>query len=130
MNVIKFSGLMMSLLLAASATGLAAECQKGGKAQVEWKGKWYLSTIKDIVDGKYCIHYDGWVDSWDECVDASRIKCGAQGPQIGNKGEVSWKGKYYPATVKQVKGDKYFIHYDGWADSWDEWITIERWRTL
>jgi RNA binding activity-knot of a chromodomain len=45
---------------------------------------------------------------------------------VGSKVSVAWGGKWWPATVLAVKDDKYLIHYDGWASSWDEWVTTAR----
>ena len=33
-------------------------------------------------------------------------------------------GKVYQATVLKMEGSKCFIHYKGWASSWDEWLEI------
>ena len=32
--------------------------------------------------------------------------------------------KVYKANVLKVEGSKCFIHYKGWAASWDEWLDI------
>ena len=42
--------------------------------------------------------------------------------------QVMWKGKWYDAQILKVKDDcsQYFIHYTGWSDSWDEWVTPDR----
>jgi hypothetical protein len=37
--------------------------------------------------------------------------------------EVEWGGKWWAAEVLQVRGNQYYIHYTGWADSWNEWVT-------
>lgn len=58
--------------------------------------------------------------------DAGAKKKPAYG--VGSKVQVFWGTKWWPATVLQVKDDKYFIHYDGWASSWDEWVTTARMR--
>ena len=47
---------------------------------------------------------------------------------VGSKVQVFWGAKWWPATVMQVKDDKYFIHYDGWGSNWDEWVTTARMR--
>lgn len=64
----------VSAAIAASATTYT----KGQKVQVEWKGKWYASTILEVGTdanaGKYKIHYDGWGSEWDEWVGPSRMK--------------------------------------------------------
>jgi uncharacterized protein with FMN-binding domain len=44
----------------------------------------------------------------------------------GDSVEVEWKGSFYPAKILEVKDGKYKIHYDGYADSWDEWVTTAR----
>ena len=33
-------------------------------------------------------------------------------------------GKVYKATVLKMEGANCFIHYKGWAASWDEWLKI------
>ncbi|EKD50851.1 MAG: hypothetical protein ACD_62C00415G0001 [uncultured bacterium] len=119
------------LMLGVQALGFAAEAYTvGQKIQVEWKGSWYLSTIKEVKDGKYKIHYDGWSDSWDEWVGTNRMKASGASDDfsVGNKVQVKWKGAWYPSTIKEVKDGKYKIHYDGWSDSWDEWVGTSRIR--
>ena len=46
------------------------------------------------------------------------------------KVEVEWKGKWYKATVLEVKNNGYRIHYDGYASSWDETVTAGRVRPV
>jgi RNA binding chromodomain-containing protein/agenet domain-containing protein len=48
----------------------------------------------------------------------------------GDKAEVKWKGRWYPATVSQAVGNRCFIHYDGYANSWDEWVGPGRIRII
>jgi hypothetical protein len=42
--------------------------------------------------------------------------------------EIQSTGGWYPGKILKVDGDKYFITYDGWDESWNEWVTIERLR--
>ncbi|MBN1283407.1 MAG: hypothetical protein JXA24_06525 [Proteobacteria bacterium] len=46
--------------------------------------------------------------------------------KVGSKAQVLWKGSWYPASVKKMKGDQAYIHYDGYNNSWDEWVSPER----
>lgn len=47
--------------------------------------------------------------------------------KIGDSINVRWQGQVYPATVLAVlPGDKYKIHYTGWASSWDETVGLDR----
>lgn len=43
--------------------------------------------------------------------------------KAGDKVEVKWNGKYYPATVNEIQGDRYKISYDGYGRNWDEWVS-------
>jgi hypothetical protein len=40
--------------------------------------------------------------------------------------EVEWKGDWYDAKVMKKEKDRWFIHYVGFNNSWDEWVTKER----
>lgn len=48
----------------------------------------------------------------------------------GQKVQVLWKGTWYASTILEVGADanagKYKIHYDGWGNEWDEWVTPDR----
>lgn len=43
--------------------------------------------------------------------------------------EVEWGGTWWPAEILQLGDGKTLIHYTGWDDAWDEWVTPERIRT-
>jgi hypothetical protein len=42
--------------------------------------------------------------------------------------EVEWHGTWWAAEVLQRAGNRSYIHYTGWDDSWNEWVTPERIR--
>jgi hypothetical protein len=42
--------------------------------------------------------------------------------------EVEWHGTWWPAEVTQTNGNRYYIHYTGWDNSWDEWVGPDRIR--
>lgn len=45
------------------------------------------------------------------------------GPYVaGSAVLVKWKGSWWPAQVVQVGPKRWFIHYDGYNNSWDEWV--------
>ena len=46
----------------------------GQQVKVEWGGQWWDGLIKEIADDKYHVHYMGFDTSWDEWVEAPRIK--------------------------------------------------------
>src|SRR6266849_4405370 len=43
--------------------------------------------------------------------------------------EVEWGQRWWPASILQVQGTQYLIHYTGWAASWDEWVMKDRIRS-
>jgi hypothetical protein len=52
------------------------------------------------------------------------------GQKVGDKVKVLRKGKYIPATVKQVKGAKWYVHFDGYKSSCDEWVGKDRIKVI
>lgn len=48
--------------------------------------------------------------------------------RAGQAVQVQWQGSWYPARILQVGQGRYRVHYEGWADSWDEWVTADRIR--
>jgi hypothetical protein len=48
--------------------------------------------------------------------------------RINARVEAEWEGDWYPATILEVRGSKYRIHYLGYGTEWDEWVEAERLR--
>lgn len=44
--------------------------------------------------------------------------------------EIYWGGKWWKGRILAVDdvAGKYKVHYDGWGDNWDEWVTPEKVR--
>ena len=57
-----------------------------------------------------------------------RVARPAEAYRVCQKVEVEWGGRWWPAEVVKVRGSQYFIHYTGWASSWDEWVSAYRIR--
>ncbi|MFO0713843.1 MAG: caspase family protein [Sandaracinus sp.] len=47
---------------------------------------------------------------------------------VGAEVEVRWNGRWYPATVREARLGVHRIHYEGFEDAWDEWVSRERIR--
>jgi hypothetical protein len=45
---------------------------------------------------------------------------------VGDKVLVEENGKWYPSTVLQVRTNEWFIHYEGYASSYDLWVGPSR----
>lgn len=124
--------LAASMLILAPATH-AAVCDVGDSASVTWKGSEYPAKVLKVNKEKTrCyIKYDGYGDNWNEWVGEDRIKVTGTSEEsaafnTGDPVQVKWKGSWYPASVIAVKGGKYKIHYDGYDNSWDEWVGNDR----
>ncbi|TVR40530.1 MAG: hypothetical protein EA392_03735 [Cryomorphaceae bacterium] len=52
----------------------------------------------------------------------------ASAQKVNEKVKVEHNGSWYDATILKVNASEgtYYITYDGWSDSWDEWVTIDR----
>lgn len=132
MMLIAFFAVGVSL---SSSTAEAALCKAGDQASVLWKGKWYPAYVKKAQANQCFIHYTGYNNSWDEWVGPSRIRITSRSTSssssafpVGAAVKVKWKGTWYPAHVKKSQADKWYIHYDGYSNSWDEWVGRSRIR--
>ncbi|NUN50950.1 MAG: caspase family protein [Candidatus Brocadiae bacterium] len=99
----------------------------GSWCEVEWKKDWFRAEVLDGREGEWKVRYLGFGAEWDEWVPAKRIRrptgiAVAAGAAV----KVEWKGKWYPAKVMQVEDDFAFVHYDGYGNEWDEWVTAKR----
>ena len=125
--------------------------QVGEYAEVLDGGVWRKSKILQTRENEYRIHYEGWADTWDEWVKPDRIRplpeqdqaaaqpapepAAAPAPKTGpwkqgDSIEVLDHSVWRESKVLKVRGDEYFIHYEGWNSSWDEWVKPDRTRPL
>jgi hypothetical protein len=49
-------------------------------------------------------------------------------PQVGRRVEVRSEGEWYPAQIIDADGEQFRVHYYGYEDSDDEWVTDQRIR--
>jgi len=61
-------------------------------------------------------------------IGANSMNVGAGPYTVGSAVMVKWHGSWWPAHVLQVAPKKWFIHYDGYNSSWDEWVGPSRIR--
>ena len=111
--------------LALTGVPAAAECRRGDAIEVFWQGDWYKARALRFRDGRCKVTYDGYESSWDEWVGPQRYRFHV-GP--GSAVDVYWKGDWYPARVLERRGASYYVTYDGYARSWDEWVGSNRLR--
>ncbi|MEJ7610584.1 MAG: hypothetical protein WKF88_05330 [Ferruginibacter sp.] len=51
-----------------------------------------------------------------------------QAIKVGDKLEGLSNGTWYAGEIKEVNAGKYKIHWNGYSDSWDEWLTTDKLR--
>lgn len=98
----------------------------GQRVSVLWKNKWYPAKVLSVRPNSWYIHYKGYSASWNEWVGPNRIRPrgvfqGGNYPP-GTPVMVLWKSKWYPARVLQSRPNRWYIHYDGYSASWNEWV--------
>ncbi|WP_207494476.1 agenet domain-containing protein [Aridibaculum aurantiacum] len=132
--------LVLCTLFAIVAT--AQTYVKGTKVEVNWSpGTWYKATVIDVSDNQFKVHLDDYGDAYDQWVSKDKLRplptnnaikaapAGASRFSPGSKIEIDYNGTWYKGSVLEVNGDKYKIHYDGYSDSWDTWVTADKIRT-
>lgn len=45
---------------------------------------------------------------------------------VNDKVQIEHNGTWYDGKILKVEGDKYFVTYSDWDESWNEWVTAER----
>jgi hypothetical protein len=51
-----------------------------------------------------------------------------QAQKVNDAVEIEHNGTWYPGKILKVDGQRYFITYEGWSDSWNEWVGSDRIR--
>jgi len=51
-----------------------ARFEAGDAALIAWKSSWFPGSVKSVDGDRYCITYEGYDATWDECVRRWRLK--------------------------------------------------------
>jgi len=48
--------------------------------------------------------------------------------KVNEKIQIEHNGSWYDGTILKVNAaeGQYYVSYDGWSDSWNEWVGVER----
>jgi hypothetical protein len=125
--------ILVAATLLSSCTAAADHPDSGPALEVSWGGQWWPAEIVDERCDLTKIHYVGWGNDWDEWVEPHRIRVAPQRQSTrslrpDDPADVLWEGKWWPATILKRQGNRFYIHYDGYGQSWDEWVGLERIR--
>ena len=58
------------------------------------------------------------------------VTCAIHAQRVNDKVEIEYSGSWYTGKILKVEGDRYFVTYEGWSDSWDEWVPLSRLRNF
>lgn len=101
----------------------------GQRVEVNSGDEWYRARIIETQGERCKVHYYGWEDEHDEWVEPSQIRERALTQyRVGEGVEVKWKRSWYPATILEVRGGTHYISYDGYSETWNEWVASSRIR--
>ncbi|MBD2313898.1 caspase family protein [Desertifilum sp. FACHB-1129] len=95
------------------------------RVEVEYDGTWYKAKILEQKGNQARVFYI--VDRSEEWVDSDRIR--PYEPETFSKGkavQVEFEEEWYPATVKRGWYGLHFVGYDGYDETWDEWVGSDR----
>jgi translation initiation factor IF-1 len=94
------------------------------------KGNWQAARIKALNADDITVEFYEYSDKREEIIHKKFVRK-IQTPDYSSftKVKVEWEKKWYPATIKKSEGDFYFIQYDGYDESWNEWIMYDRIET-
>lgn len=105
--------------------------------------KWYKATVMEISGDQYKVRFDGYTDGdrWlkrehfrtaakSTATGSQAVKQEAAGSGFtaGSKVEIFFGTSWYKGAVLDAKDGKYKVHYDGWDNKWDEWVSSNRLR--
>lgn len=114
------------------AAARAASPRIGERVEAYSVDGWYKGTIIDFKNGKFLIHYYGYEQSDDEWVTAKMVRVPKVMSiyKIGDKVEVEWRSKWYPAHIVNIKGGSHLVSYDDYDTDENEWVSSKRIRRV
>lgn len=122
---------------AIATVGTQLPAAVGRNVEVEYDGNWYKAEIIDAkesadgaaIEAPFKVAYVGYDASWDEWVSAERLRdYEPPGFDAGTAVEVRWKRVWYDAVVIETRNGLHYIQYDGYDESWNEWVGPDRIR--
>jgi hypothetical protein len=90
------------------------------------EGGFAVGQQAQVQDGQNCVPYTRYATPSRRWVGKDGVR-GVAGPAVQYRAcqrvEVQWGNTWWAAEVLQVRGNQYYIHYTGWGNNWDEWVT-------
>ncbi len=105
--------------------------QIGRQVAVKSEGAWYAAQVIDTREGELKLRFYGYTRSDDTWVSADAVRTiGRPRYPIGTTVEVTWKNRWYVASVLDERAGIHQVAYEGQGPEWNEWVTSKRIRPL
>jgi CHAT domain-containing protein len=85
MMIPRLSLLSSLLSLSICLPALATSLQVGEAVEVLWNNSWWPAKVQRLEGDRYCITYEGFDHSWDECITSDRIRPVQASPEAAAK---------------------------------------------
>ncbi len=138
--------------LTAESPPLESAHQVGDRVWIAFGESWYPGKVVAVLQPSvYEVAYDGYSTDWNRVARPGQLRPfdsppTAEGPPTAPSFEpdpgipvqditqlhagmqvlILWNDTLWPGTVVRFEGDEVHVHYDGYAESWDETVPIER----
>ncbi len=103
----------------------AARPHTGGRVEALSKDVWYKARVVDVDGPRSRVHYIGYADSYDEWLNPDHVRpYQPKTYEKNHKVSVRWRvdGQWYPGHVLEGWNGLHLIRYDGYDESWNEWV--------
>lgn len=101
----------------------------GEHLEVEAEDSWWKARVLEVKGDRVKVRYYGWAESFDEWVGPDRVRTPRFTTRaVGSKVEIEWKGEWFPGRVLEARSGMHKVHYDGYDETWDEWVPAKRLR--
>ena len=112
----------------AVATGTHTP-RMGNLIEGESQGKWWKAEVLAEKDGLVYVTWPGWGKKYNEWLPLARTRpFHPKTFSVGDNVQAEWRNHWYDARVLKVELGLHLVHYDGFADSDDEWVRLDRLR--
>lgn len=105
-----------------------ASSRIGERVEAFSENDWYRGYITAVKGSKYKIHYYGYESDEEEWMSETKIRRATANSayRVGEKVEVQYRRKWYPAHILNIKGGSHYVTYDEYDVDDNEWVPSKR----
>jgi hypothetical protein len=99
----------------------------GEVIEVKTKDKWWTGRIIEEKGNRVKVTHPGWGADWDEWAGPNRVRpVQKEAIPKGTRVRVEWNGQWYDARIVEVVEGVHRVHYEGYPNSDDEFVSRGR----